>query len=109
MKCFLRWLRECLGNPVRGSRTARRVGLMVLLPGMLLTGCATMPANKALWAEDSQALLKQVMERKNRIVHVSPEGRSGEKYVLLLLHGATVDSTVMTDIVNEYRGHYEVF
>src|SRR6266404_8293443 len=109
MKCFLRWLREYLGNPVRGSRTARRVTLVVPLLGMLLTGCATTPANKALWAEDTQGLLKQVMERKNRIVQVSPERRAGEKSVLLLLHGATDDPTEMMDIVNECREHYDVF
>ena len=109
MKYFLRWLRKYLDNPAQGNRTACLLALMVPLPGMLLTGCATMPANKALWAEDSQGMLKQVKERKNRIVHVSPERRAGEKSVLLLLHGATDDPTEMTDIVKECRKHYDVF
>ena len=108
MKCFRRWLRKYWANPEPGNRTCVAT-LMVLLSGLLLTGCATIPANNALWAEETPGLLKQVMERKNRIVHVSPDGRSGEKSVLLLLHGATDDPTEMTDIVKECREHYDVF
>src|SRR2546423_5883743 len=104
MKCFPRFSQEAPRNRMRYL-----VALVVLLPGILLTGCATIPGKEALRAEDNQALLKQVMERKNRIVHVSPEGRSGEKSVLLLLHGATDDPTEMMDIVKECREHYDVF
>src|SRR6266446_6377799 len=110
MKCFLRLLREDFCDPARGNRTACRVALMVLLAaGMVLTGCATITANKVLWAEDTQRLLNQVLERKDRIIHVSPEGPTGDKPVLLLLHGATDEPTEMMDIVHQCRVDYDVF
>ena len=109
MKCFLGLLRGPRRDNALGNGMACRVMLMVLLPGMLLTGCATMPATKPLWAAHPEELLKQVMERNDRIIHLSQNGEDHEKPILLILHGATDDPTEMMDIVQKFRSHYDVF
>src|SRR5207249_3954805 len=102
-------LEESLGDPAHRKRKARRIALLVLLPGMLLTGCSTMPADKLLLADASDEVTKQVMERNDRVIHVSPGEAEPGKPVLLLLHGATDDPREMISIVRRFRGQYDVF
>lgn len=53
-------------------------------------------------------MMKEVMARKDRIVHLSVRESGRAKPVLLLLHGATDDPTEMMDIVREWRTAYDV-
>jgi len=62
-----------------------------------------------LTAEGETNVMKEVMERKDKIVDLSSQGVCREKPVLLLLHGATDDPTEMMDIFREWRGEYHVF
>ena len=79
------------------------------LVGGLLGGCAVVPANQSLLEDGQPGVLKAVMERKDRLVHLSRPAADDHKPALLLLHGATDDPTEMMDIVQEWRGKYDVF
>jgi hypothetical protein len=76
--------------------------------GTLLGGCAVTPANRLPGAAGTGDLMKQVMGRKDKIVHLSPE-TDRNKPVLLLLHGATEDPSEMMDIASAWTGTYDVF
>lgn len=79
------------------------------LLGALFTGCAVVPANQSLLQDGQPGLMHAVMERKDRLVHLSRPAANDHKPVLLLLHGATDDPTEMMEIVQEWRGKYDVF
>jgi len=87
--------------------------LIGAMASVLVSGCTTVPQNP-LGAEAGDlkggvAAMKEIMARKDRIVHVSSPDTDGGKPVLLLLHGATDDPTEMMDIVREWRGKYAVY
>jgi hypothetical protein len=82
-------------------------GLIAVVAGALLNGCTTVPGNPLLLTEGHGNLMKEVMERKDKIISLSP--LDPDKPALLLLHGATDDPTEMMDIVREWRGQYNVF
>lgn len=83
--------------------------LISLAAGSLFTGCAT-PANGKWFAENGKNdALREVMKRKDKIIHLSPKAAAADKPVLLLLHGATDDPTEMMDIVREWNGRYDVY
>lgn len=75
----------------------------------LLAGCATPPANTLLDSDGTAQTLKELMARRDKIVHLSPSPVEMGKPVLLLLHGATDDPTEMMNIVREWREKYDVF
>jgi hypothetical protein len=86
-----------------------KVALAALAGGVLLAGCSVVPVNSLLPSEDPNGAMKEIMERQDRIIHLSNEKTAAGKPVVLLLHGATDDPTEMTDIVRECRGSYDVF
>ncbi|MDR3459159.1 MAG: hypothetical protein P4N60_17150 [Verrucomicrobiae bacterium] len=75
----------------------------------LLSGCTTVPQNPLCGEKCDVATMKQIMARRDKIIHVSSAATDGGKPVLLLLHGATDDPTEMMDIVREWRGKYDVY
>jgi hypothetical protein len=82
---------------------------MTAVAAAVLAGCQTAPVNTSLLAEGEPAIMRQVMERKDKIVHLSSGEIRRDKPVLLLLHGATDDPTEMMKIFTEWRGQYNVF
>jgi len=76
--------------------------------GAMLGGCATIPANSLPNTAGAGDLMKQVMGRKDKIVHLSP-ATGLNKPVLLLLHGATADPSEMLDIASAWAGTYDVY
>lgn len=90
------------------SMASKRV-LFALIASGLVSGCATAPANNPLTGKEKATVMREIMERKDRIIQVSPQETDGNKPVLLLLHGATDDPTEMMDIVREWSGKYNVF
>jgi len=74
----------------------------------VLGGCATIPANSLPNTAGGDDLMKQVMGRKDKIVHLSP-ATGLNKLVLLLLHGATADPSEMMDIASAWAGTYDVY
>ena len=68
----------------------------------ILAGCATLPENKAHTSGISSDLMKEVMGRKDKIVHLS-SGANSQKPVLLLLHGATDEPSEMLDIASRVK------
>ena len=83
--------------------------VIILIIGALVSGCTQLPVNPLLTGKGAIPGMKEIMERKDRIVQVSSQQTNGNKPVLLLLHGATDDPTEMMDIVREWRGKYNVF
>jgi hypothetical protein len=83
--------------------------IFILTVAGLVTGCTQLPVNPLVTAKGDSAVIKEIMERKDRIVQMSSQEADGNKPVLLLLHGATDDPTEMMDIVREWRGKYNVF
>ena len=80
---------------------------------VLLTGCTTVPQNplrtEAGDPKVDVAAMKEIMARKDQLVHVSSPATDAGKPVLLLMHGATDDPTEMMAIVREWRGKYDVY
>ena len=83
--------------------------LISLIVGSFVTGCTT-PSKSKWFAENGKnAVLGEVMKRRDKIIQLSSEETAGNKPVLVLLHGATDDPTEMMDIVSEWSGTYDVF
>jgi hypothetical protein len=82
---------------------------MAAVAAAVLAGCQTAPVNTSLLADGEPAIMRQVMERKDKIVHLSSGELCRDKPVLLLLHGATDDPTEMMKIFTRWRGQYNVF
>lgn len=76
---------------------------------VLVSGCTTLPENPLRGGKDDVATMKEIMARRDRIVHITSLEMNGRKPVLLLVHGATDDPTEMMDIVQEWRGKYDVY
>ena len=83
--------------------------LIVVMTITLITGCTTVPENPLRGGKGDVATMKEIMARRDTIVHVSSPETNHGKPVLLLLHGATDDPTEMMDIVREWRGKYDVY
>ncbi|MCW5553784.1 MAG: hypothetical protein KIS67_16700 [Verrucomicrobiae bacterium] len=83
--------------------------LAVLLLGMLLVGCTTLPPTQSVSAETSGPVMRAVMERKNRIVSLPSSASNRVRPALLLLHGATDDPSEMMAIVQQWHATYDVF
>jgi hypothetical protein len=81
---------------------------IAVLAAIILNGCQTAPVNTSLLAEGETTIMRQVMERNDKIVRLSSGEVRWDKPVLLLLHGATDDPTEMMKIFTEWRGHYNV-
>jgi hypothetical protein len=79
-----------------------------VLAGLLLTGCATVIPGKFDLAFLYDQKIKEVMERKGIIVHLSPDAER-KKPALILLHGATADPREMMEIARQWRKEYDVF
>jgi hypothetical protein len=75
----------------------------------ILAGCQTTPVDTSLLADGQMAIMRQVMARKDKVVHLADEPIHRDKPVLLLLHGATDDPTEMMRIFTEWKGRYNVF
>jgi hypothetical protein len=75
----------------------------------LLSGCTTVPQNPLRAGEGGPYVMKEIMARHDRIIHLSSQEMNDGKPVLLLLHGATDDPTEMMDIVRAWRGKYDVY
>jgi hypothetical protein len=83
--------------------------LISLIAGGFVTGCTT-PANGRWFAENGKnAVLREVMKRRDKIIQLSSVETAGRQPVLVLLHGATDDPTEMMDIVREWSGKYDVY
>ena len=108
MKCFLKILAQISGD-ARPESHGLRSGALIVLAGALLGGCAVVPANQSLLTDGQAGEMREVMARKDRIVHLSRPEADDHKPVLLLLHGATDDPTEMMAIVQAWRGKYDVF
>ena len=74
----------------------------------LVSGCATVPEHPLTGKPGDATVMKEIMARKDKIVHVSAQTGT-DKPVLILLHGATGDPTEMMDIVQEWRGKYDIY
>jgi len=83
--------------------------VICLVAGVLISGCATRPANPLFTDKADVAATKEIMARKDQIIQIPTPITDGGRPVLLLLHGATDDPTEMMDIVREWRGTYDVF
>ncbi len=83
--------------------------LAALLFGVLLVGCTTLPPTQSVSAEASGAVMRAVMERKNRIVSLPSSASNRVRPALLLLHGATDDPSEMMAIVQQWHATYHVF
>jgi hypothetical protein len=90
-----------------GKKTARVFAPVVA--AALLAGCQTAPVNTLLLRDGEPAIMRQVMARKDKIVHLSSGEICRDKPVLLLLHGATDDPTEMLKIFTEWRDQYNVY
>ena len=97
------------GDAATVCQTLLKGMVIGLVTGGLITGCATSSNNKWFAENGKNAVLGEVMKRKDRILQLSPQETSGKKPVLLLLHGATDDPTEMMDIVSEWSGKYDVY
>src|ERR1700722_6290921 len=86
----------------------KRIIFILTVTG-LVSGCTRLPVNPLVTGKGDSAVVKEIMERKDRIVQMSSQEADGNKPVVLLLHGATDDPTEMMDIVREWRGKYNVF
>ena len=93
--------------PISAAQLPGLAGLV--LGATLFTGCAVVPVNQSLLQDGQPGLLQAVMQRKDRIVPLSRPEASAGRPALLLLHGATDDPTEMMEIVQEWRGKYDVF
>ena len=107
MKRFLKMWVEILGG-TRSAARLLRAGALLVLTGSLLVGCAVVPADQSLLKSGQAGVMKEVMGRKNHLVHLSRTEADAAKPVLLLLHGATDDPTEMLAIAREWRGKYDV-
>jgi hypothetical protein len=83
--------------------------IVILTVTGLVSGCTHLPVNPLPAGNGDNLVMKEIMERRDRLVQLSPPETDGHKPVLLLLHGATDDPTEMMDIVREWRGKYNVF
>ena len=72
----------------------------------LLSGCSHVPVGHSALPEKRPAALKKVV--KDEIVFLSSPEMDHCKPTLLLLHGATDEPAEMIDIVQEWRGRYNV-
>src|SRR5580658_2312170 len=82
---------------------------MAAAAAAVLDACQTAPANTPLRPEGPTAIMRQVMERHDKIVRLSSGEIRPDKPVLLLLHGATDDPAEMMKIFTEWRDQYNVF
>jgi hypothetical protein len=96
-----------LNHESSGRKLARTC--IAVIAAAVLNGCQTAPVNPLLLQEGETALMRQVMERQDKIVHLSTDETCSGKPLLLLLHGATDDPTEMMKIFREWRGQYNVF
>jgi hypothetical protein len=83
--------------------------IFILTVAGLVGGCTDLPMNPLSAGKGDKVVMKEIMERKDRLVQLSSPETDGHQPVLLLLHGATDDPTEMMDIVREWRGKYDVF
>jgi hypothetical protein len=83
--------------------------LILAMAVVLLSGCTTLPENPLSGGKDDLVTMKEIMARRDRIVHLTLLEKDGGKPVLLLVHGATDDPTEMMDIVQEWRGKYDIY
>jgi len=88
-----------------------RPGCITVIGG-LLCGCSSLSTTTPLFTDANPAVLREVLECKNRIVQFSPPATHATNVTrpnLLVLHGATEDPTEMMEIVRRWNGKYEVF
>lgn len=83
-------------------------GLVAILMVLLYDGCSTVPLTKLVETDGTADVLKALMERNNKIVHITPSA-DRNKPALLLLHGATEDPGEMIDIVRACRSTHDIF
>jgi hypothetical protein len=82
--------------------------LLLAASCVVLSGCATIPANPLRTGHAQREVMTKVMACDNQVVLLSsPEFRHG-KPVLLLLHGATDDPTEMMSIASEWLETHNV-
>ena len=72
-------------------------------------GCTTLPENPLRGGKGDVATMEEIMARRDRIIHLTSVEMDGGKPVLVLVHGATDDPTEMMDIVQAWRGKYDVY
>jgi pimeloyl-ACP methyl ester carboxylesterase len=82
---------------------------MAVAAAAVLEACQTAPVNTPLRPEGPTAIMRQVMERHDKIVRLSSEEIRPDQPVLLLLHGATDDPAEMWPVFTEWRDQYNVF
>jgi hypothetical protein len=89
-------------------RLATMQAVLIVLAGVILSGCTTVPRGNF----DTSAILepknKEVMERKGNIVQLSGDSEN-TRPVLVLLHGATDDPSEMMEIARHWKKEYAVF
>src|SRR5580658_5947415 len=82
---------------------------MSVAAAAVLSACQTAPVKTPVRPEGEPAIMRQVMERRDKIVRLSSGEIRPDKPVLLLLHGATDDPGEMLPIFTECRSQYNVF
>ena len=96
----------CLNEEPSGKKMVQI--LVAVIAAVVLAGCATAPADTLLLEEGQLGIMRQVLERKDKIVFLSSGQIGRNKPVVVLLHGATDDPTEMMKILTEWRGQYNV-
>ena len=82
---------------------------VLILSGTIWSGCSTSSAIYWSASDGTCEIFKEMMSRKNRIVHFTPHATDPGKPDLLLLHGATDDPSEMLGIIREYKETHDVF
>ena len=82
--------------------------VLIVLSGMLLSGCTTIGRARLDTPALADAKKKEVMERKGKLVQLSADSENSRP-VLVLLHGATDDPSEMMEIARRWKKEYAVY
>jgi hypothetical protein len=89
-------------------RLAAMQVVLIVLAGVFLSGCTTVPRGNFDTCAVLEPKNKEVMERKGNIVQLSGDSENARP-VLVLLHGATDDPGEMMEIARQWKKDYAVF
>jgi hypothetical protein len=89
-------------------RLATTQVVIILLAGVILSGCTTVARARFDRFAIAEPKKKEVMERKGNLVQLSGDSEK-TRPVLVLLHGATDDPSEMMEIARRWRNEYAVF
>src|SRR5690242_13154229 len=113
LRCFRPMNKSCFGPKHANSklcvmRLATMQVVLIVIAGVILSGCTTVPRGKVDTSAIREPKKKEVMERKGNLVQLS-EHAENTRPVLVLLHGATDDPSEMLEIARQWKEEYSVF